>query len=860
MKFKRKLLSIILIMCMLFGMPTSVLAKDAKVNSISNEKLEQTIEGIIKWAKQGNEKLLNPEFLQMAGTTPGDWFPIGIGRYGYKDDYGAYLSAIEKDITERYKSSGKLHPVKATEWHRTSLAILAMGGDPTKIGVDPNGKPINLIEDGTYNCVGRRGVKGQGINGAIWSLISMDSLRYEVPEGAKFTREYIIKLILEEQLPDGGFSLGGKTADPDITGMTMQALAPYYNSDKVYKYKSKKLKDQQGNYIECSKTIKEVLDQCIDLMGKMQHADGDYFSWGTQNVESTVQILTALSSLGIDCEKDSRFVKNGKTLIDGIMKYRNERDGGFLHSYTYDPANPSSKPDASNNMASEQTLYGLISYWRLRNNMRNVYDFRPETNQGEFVIRANGNNYNIAVNKDKQVYSLELPSNVKSFSFVNIPMGPYDTSNISLNSAINVVDKNKIQIEIKNRKNETKKYEVNIKVTDEARVNDVINVINNLSETITLADEKKITEISEKFNNLSDSDKEKVTNIEKLNSAKQKLQKLKDELEKENIIKQKAILDKIEELPKVISIDDKAKVSELLNSLNALADFPKKKDMREKLVSIMEQIEEIESKVKSLDDKIFGDIDPMNITLKDKSAVLEIIAKYEKLNDKDRKHVGNYNDVLVARRVIEELENNKVIISDVFKNMMGSDKVYVFEDKTVEGKKYTITFHGSKIIDPTIDFNTKVSFTSKNADKIKKISKDATIISFAHEGKLPGKAKVTIDVDLKDGKYYLYYFNEKTNNGELVSEIVVQDGKTTFEISHCSDYFISESSKLQVINNQKPTNSEKDDMETEDIEIDNLDESVPKTGDNSNITLLIILCIFSGGIMLFLKGRSKYKV
>lgn len=865
MKIKERLLSIILSICIVLGMTTNAFAKEVKVNSISNAKLEENIEGIIKWAKQGNEKLLNPEFLKMAGTTPGDWFPIGLGRYGYKDDYAAYLSAIEKNVTERYKERGKLHAVKGTEWHRISLAVLAMGGDPTKIGTDPDGKPINLIADGSYNCVTRRGIKGQGINGAIWALISLDSMRYEVPNGAKYTRDDIIKAILEEQIADGGFALWGNVSDVDITGMAIQALAPYYNSDKVYTYKSKKIKDAQGNYIECSKTIKQIIDEGLDLMGTRQNTDGDFTSWGTENVESTVQILTALCSIGIDCEKDSRFIKNGKTLIDGIMKYRNDRDGGFLHSYKYDPENPSSKPDASNSMATEQTLYGLVSYWRLRNNMRNLYDFRPETNQKEFIINGNGNNYNIAFDKDKQNYSLEISANVKSFTFKNIPMGPYDTSSISLNSEIKAVDGEKIQIEIKNRQNQVKKYEISITVTDEAVINDVINSIKNLSETITLNDEKKIVEINEKFNKLSDADKKKVTNIEKLNNANSKLKELKKELEKENLAKLKLVLENIDRLPSDIGLDDKNNVSQFLIALKSLPDLPDKKAACEKLESLMKRIEEIEAKVKELDNRIFNEIYPMNITLKDKNTVLELKAKYEKLNEKDRKHVKNYKDVLFAEKVIDELENNKTIISDVFKNIIGSDEVYTFKDKTIEGKDYSISFKGTEITDPTISFNTKISFTSKNYGKIKSVAKDATILSFTHEGKLPGKAKVTIDVDLADGDYFLYYFNEKTGKSELVNEISVKDGKAVFEIDHCSDYFISANSKLGIKDEQSSSNNQGEDeqgtyalggdVQDENAQIENENTSTPQTGDNSKTMPIVILFVCSAGILFVLKRK-----
>lgn len=94
-------------------------------------------------------------------------------------------------------------------------------------------------------------------------------------------------------------------------------------------------------------------------------------------MESTDQVTVALCCLGIDPLTDERFIKNGNTLLDGILRYRMD-DGGFIHSFTYDPDNPTSLPDQSNTMASEQTLYTMAAIWRLSEDMRSLYDFRDE--------------------------------------------------------------------------------------------------------------------------------------------------------------------------------------------------------------------------------------------------------------------------------------------------------------------------------------------------------------------------------------------------------------------------------------------------------------------------------------------------
>ena len=380
--------AIVAMLCISVGIPFFGYSYRAYAKSYEADSLEQLIDGIIEWKKsvvhsdlyEGNY-LLNVEFVPDAGTTNGDWFPIGLGRYGYEDNYGAYLSVLTDQINMRYQTDEKLSKAKATEWHRISLAVAASGGDPTSIG-EYNGEPIDLIADGTYNRGLTASPGRQGINGWIWALISLDSKRYEVPENAFHQRQDFIVEILQKQLEDGGFALSGKVSDPDITAMAVQALAPYYNSEIVYEYTSEKIKkaDEDGTsvYIQCQKSVRQVVDECVAWLSSVQAEDGDFYSWGMQNVESTCQVVVALTSLGIDPLMDERFITDsGNTLLDGILKYRLD-NGGFVHSFTYDPDNPTSLPDEANEMASHQSLYTLVALWRNQNGMRTLYDMRPE--------------------------------------------------------------------------------------------------------------------------------------------------------------------------------------------------------------------------------------------------------------------------------------------------------------------------------------------------------------------------------------------------------------------------------------------------------------------------------------------------
>ncbi len=321
-------------------------------------------QGIVEWKKKDSGSpdgwLMNDAFLETAGSTAGDWYPIGLSRLGIDDRYEDYLAVLEDRVEARYRQPGRLSAAKATEWHRIILAVLAAGGDPTAFGTDENGQPINLLADGVYDRGKASPLGRQGINGMIWGLIALDSMRYEVPENACDTRESILAEILSAQLPNGGWAMNGNGADPDLTAMAIQALAPYYKGE-----------------LDTRADVREAVDKALGFLSASQLPTGGFMSWGTENVESTDQVLIALCCLGIDPLRDARFIKEGHTLLWGILRYR-QPDGGFAHSFSYDPQNPNAKPSQSNSMAGEQTLLAMAALYRLENGLSSLYDFRPE--------------------------------------------------------------------------------------------------------------------------------------------------------------------------------------------------------------------------------------------------------------------------------------------------------------------------------------------------------------------------------------------------------------------------------------------------------------------------------------------------
>ncbi len=320
------------------------------------EEISQIAEGIIEWKSAASDALsdtaLIEEILSVhAGDPSADWYALGMARLSKDYHFPVYLRSLTENVIDICES-GKTAAVPVTDFHRMALTMAAIGGDPSEItpgGKSESDEAIDLIAGYTYGIGAVATLDKQGITGPIWALITLDSGQYSIPEGSSYDREAIINMILKEQRPDGGFALAGPAADPDITAMTIQALAPYYNSDL---------------YIG----VRAAIDLALARLSELQNETGDFSSWGNRNSQTGAQVMLALCCLGIDPQTDERFIKNGRTLMDGIMLYR-VSDKGFANTL---PA------VRSNSKASEQILYSFAAVLRNMSGMRLLYDMRPE--------------------------------------------------------------------------------------------------------------------------------------------------------------------------------------------------------------------------------------------------------------------------------------------------------------------------------------------------------------------------------------------------------------------------------------------------------------------------------------------------
>ena len=321
---------------LLFIVLSLVMGFATPVTALSKEELEKSVYAAAEYMVN---TVKNPQ----VGSIGGEWAVIGLARSGYEVPdgyYENYYATVENYVKA---CKGVLHEKKYTEYSRIIVALSSIGKDARDVAG----------YDLTYALGDYDKTIWQGLNGPIWALIALDTKDYPIPKNkeakTQATRQKYIDRILECQLKDGGWSLFGGSSiaaaqdeipDPDITGMALQALAKYQDQPKV------------------AKATKEALA----CMSGKQGSSGSFDSWGTINSESCVQMLVALCELGIPLD-DSRFAKNGVTLLDNLKTYQLE-DGSFLHTYS---------GSGSNQMASEQGFYGVVAALRAIEGKNSLY-------------------------------------------------------------------------------------------------------------------------------------------------------------------------------------------------------------------------------------------------------------------------------------------------------------------------------------------------------------------------------------------------------------------------------------------------------------------------------------------------------
>ncbi len=297
-----------------------------KPESLTDEQLQDIFDATGKLLLKGNAPVY--------GSTGGEWLVLGLARAGLITD--DFITSYRENLSTALSQAESL---SATDYERVIIATTALGLEPTDI-ID--GEDLrDALSDLDF-------VTLKGLSSVAYALIAFDTADYEIPTAAEgktqTTREALIQYILDAQTEDGFWNWGwGDGMDLDLTGMALQALAPYYDDNE---------------------TVKAAVDKALTYLSDVQDENGRIFGQYGESTESYAQFIVALTSLGIDPATDERFVKNDSTVLDILAEYYVEGQG-FISSSSYAVVNA---------MSTEQAFYAMVAYNRFVDGMNSLYD------------------------------------------------------------------------------------------------------------------------------------------------------------------------------------------------------------------------------------------------------------------------------------------------------------------------------------------------------------------------------------------------------------------------------------------------------------------------------------------------------
>ena len=328
----KRFLSWILVLTLLLSLAACGKKEPEGEQTVSAQQQKEVLADTL--TKTGNflkESVAEPTF----GSVGGEWLVMGLARSGLETSDEYYETYFQNLSAYTAQQGGVLHAKKYTEYSRVILAVTAIGQDPTDVGGFNMLLPLADFEQSVF----------QGINGPIFALLALDSGNYEIPENTvgstQATRDLYVDYIINAQLENGGWSLMGGEAEIDLTAMALQALAKYQDR----------------------KDVADAVEKGLAILSDRQNENGGYqFSTSEQvSCESVAQVIVALAELGISLD-DPRFVKNGKTLLDGILQFQCS-DGGFSHLMEGE----------TDLLATEQAFYALVAANRIAQGESSLY-------------------------------------------------------------------------------------------------------------------------------------------------------------------------------------------------------------------------------------------------------------------------------------------------------------------------------------------------------------------------------------------------------------------------------------------------------------------------------------------------------
>lgn len=402
--------------------------------------------------------------------------------------------------------------------------------------------------------------------------------------------------------------------------------------------------------------------------------------------------------------------------------------------------------------------------------------------------------------------------------------------------------------------------ELEAEAKEQAEINAVISAINEIPDNLTLNDKGKVTAARTAYNALTNIQKEKVVNYSDLTNAEDTIAALEaqENANRADKAAADAVIAKINALPDEITLANKTDVQ------NARAAYDALTQKQKGLVTNYSDLTDAEAAIKTLEDfdaankkdqeaaKTVIDLIeslPDNITLEDKDDVVAARNAYDELTDKQKQIVTNYTELIAAEVKIAELEddNYEEIQSVTFIGILFDKNGNAYADKVIE--IHSTVQNGRSDENGSFQFN-NVEF---GAHTIFVKADDGSIIAQKNFNIKLGSPLSISDTEIIAENGAMFTVRMQLD-GDNIQFMNIEEGNKAPVVDTDKD----DEGGIDIGEDKTPDDDDddnginigdvdKDDGSSDDGTKPTPDQNVqsPQTGDNSNITLWVILLIVS---------------
>lgn len=316
----KRLLKVAFACALALGAMTPVTASPTAVYAAETKEVDALIQGSMETIKNGySAKDANFAYIYLA---------MGQDEAGLKEVETTFLS-IAKEAA--FKENAKI-----TDINKFILLVEGLGYDSTKYTYGD--KTINLFDLLSYD-------KMSYTNDYIFTLEAMHAANYFPDSSSDIAVEKLISKVLAMRNSDGAWDYDGNFSwgpDTDSTAMALSGLAYFVNTDIA----------KTGISASTKQELINAVPKALDFLFQYQFEDGCLGSaWGKSS-NTTAVTMVAMHALGIDYTTNTKYMKNGNSLMDGLLTLAVDDNSGF----------GTSNNNYADGYATMQSLFALLAY------------------------------------------------------------------------------------------------------------------------------------------------------------------------------------------------------------------------------------------------------------------------------------------------------------------------------------------------------------------------------------------------------------------------------------------------------------------------------------------------------------------